>query len=169
MYLHRRPDLLGAMAASGQVLVPTLSGYYWMAGFGEVIDPADAVPSPDMPPVLAELAVRNLEEGTASMRAASEAGVKVALGSDMSLAVGLEFRRMVFGGLTAEQVLTAATQTAAQALGLDEELGTIAEGKVADLVVVDGDPLAEPALLTDPARIWLVLQLGAPVASGHAP
>ena len=39
MYLHQRPDLLEAMAAAGQVLVPTLSGYYWMAGLGEVIDP----------------------------------------------------------------------------------------------------------------------------------
>ena len=28
------------MAAAGQVLVPTLSGYYWMAGLGEVVDPA---------------------------------------------------------------------------------------------------------------------------------
>lgn len=84
MYLHRRPDLLAAMAASGQVLVPTLSGYYWMAGLGEVIDPADAEPRPDMPPVLAELAVRNLTEGAATMRAASQAGVKIALGSDMS-------------------------------------------------------------------------------------
>ena len=40
MYLHRRPDLLAAMAAAGQVLVPTLSGYYWMAGLGESVDPA---------------------------------------------------------------------------------------------------------------------------------
>jgi imidazolonepropionase-like amidohydrolase len=169
MYLHRRPDLLAAMAAAGQVLVPTLSGYYWMAGFGEVIDPADAVPSPDMPPVLAELAVRNLDEGATTMRAAAGAGVKIALGSDMSLAAGLEFRRMVFHGLTADQVLVAATQTAASALGLGEELGTIAEGKLADLLVVDGDPLADPGLLTDPTRIWLVLQLGTPVASMHAP
>jgi imidazolonepropionase-like amidohydrolase len=35
---------------------------------------------------------------------------------------------------------------------------------IADLVIVDGDPLAEPTLLSDPARIWLVLQLGVPVA-----
>jgi imidazolonepropionase-like amidohydrolase len=160
MYLHRRPDLLAAMAAAGQVLVPTLSGYYWMAGFGEVVDPADAVPNPDMPPVLAELAVRNLEEGAATMRAASQAGVKVALGSDMSLAASLEFRRMVFHGLDPAQVLVAATQTAASALGLGEELGTVAEGKLADLIVIDGDPLADPALLDDP---WLVIQLGAPV------
>lgn len=163
MYLHRRPDLLAAMAASGQVLVPTLSGYYWMAGFGQVIDPADAEPHPDMPPVLAELAVRNLEEGAATMRAAIAAGVKVALGSDMSLEAGLEFRRMVFHGLTPDQALVAATRTAAEALGLGGELGSIAEGKLADLLVVDGDPLADPELLTDPSRIWLVLQLGTPV------
>jgi imidazolonepropionase-like amidohydrolase len=168
MYLHRRPDLLAAMAANGQVLVPTLSGYYWMAGLGEVIDPATVFldgggPQPDLPPVLAKLAVRNLEEGAASMRAAVAAGVKVALGSDMSLAAGLEFRRMVFHGLAPDQALVAATQTAAAALGLGSELGTIAEGKLADLLVIDGDPLADPALLTDPLRIWLVLQLGTPV------
>ena len=39
MYLHERPDLLERMAANGQVLVPTLSGYYWMAGMGKVVDP----------------------------------------------------------------------------------------------------------------------------------
>ena len=163
MYLHRRPDLLTAMVAGGQVLVPTLSGYYWMAGFGEVIDPAEAEPNPDMPPVLAELAVRNLNEGATTMRMAAAAGVKVALGSDMSLATGLEFRRMVFHGLTAEQTLVAATRTAAEALGLGAELGTVTEGKLADLTVIDGDPLADPALLTDPARFWLVLQRGTPV------
>jgi imidazolonepropionase-like amidohydrolase len=163
MYLHRRPDLLTAMAEAGQVLVPTLSGYYWMAGLGEVIDPADAEPNPDMPPVLAELAVRNLEEGAATMRAASKAGVKIALGSDMSLATGLEVQRMIHHGLTPADVLVAATAAAAEALGLADYTGTIAEGKLADLLVVDGDPLTTPALLTDPAAIHLVLQLGTPV------
>jgi imidazolonepropionase-like amidohydrolase len=43
----------------------------------------------------------------------------------------------------------------------------VAEGKLADLIIVDGDPLTEPQLLCDPGRIWLVLQLGPPVA-GHA-
>jgi imidazolonepropionase-like amidohydrolase len=164
MYLHRRPDLLEAMAAAGQVLVPTLSGYYWMAGFGEVIDPAVAQAEPEMPPVLAELAERNLREGAASMRAARDAGVKIALGSDMSLATGLEIQRMVQHGLTPAQALVAATSTAAQALDLDEHIGTVTEGKLADLIVLDGDPLTEPGLLADPARIWLVLQQGVPVA-----
>ena len=165
MYLHSRPDLLDAMAAAGQVLVPTLSGYYWMSGLGsEVIDPAHADAEPDMPPVLVELAERNLREGAASMRAARDAGVKIALGSDTSLAVGLEFQRMVYHGLTPAQALVAATKTAAEALGLDEHIGTVEQGKLADLIIVDGDPLAEPRLLSDPARIWLVLQLGVPVA-----
>jgi len=164
MYLHRRPDLLEAMAAAEQVLVPTLSGYYWMAGFGEVIDPAVAQAEPEMPPVLAELAERNLREGAASMRAARDAGVKIALGSDMSLATGLELQRMVQHGLTPAQALVAATSTAAQALDLAEHIGTVAEGKLADLIILDGDPLTEPGLLADPARIWLVLQQGVPVA-----
>jgi len=164
MYLHRRPDLLAAMAAAGQVLVPTLSGYYQMAGLGDVIDPAGAPSDPDMTSPLVDLALHNIDEGTASMLAASKAGVKIAVGSDESHATGLEIQRMIHHGLTAAETLTAATKTAAQALGLDEHVGTIEEGKLADLLIVDGDPLQEPHLLAEPSRIWLVLQLGVPVA-----
>ena len=164
MYLHQRPDLLETMAAAGQVLVPTLSGYYWMAGLGDAVDPAGAEPRPEMPPMLIDLAHRNLDEGAASMRAARQAGVKIALGSDMSLETGLEIERMVHHGLTAAEALTAATGTAAEALGLDQHIGTVETGKLADLVIVDGDPVREPRLLADPGRIWLVLQLGAPAA-----
>ncbi len=164
MYLHRRPGLLAAMAAGGQVLVPTLSGYYEMAGLGEVIDESGAPSAPEMSPVLVELAHRNLAEGAASMRAARDAGVKIALGSDVSLGTGLEIQRMVKHGLTASEALVAATKTAAEALGLADHLGTVAEGKLADLLIVDGDPLQDPRLLGDTGSIWLVLQLGAPVA-----
>jgi imidazolonepropionase-like amidohydrolase len=170
MYLHQRPDLLAAMASSGQVLVPTLSGYYWMAGLGEAVDPAAAHRVPEMPPALVALADHNIEHGAASMRAARDAGVKIALGSDMPLSVALEVQRMIHHGLTAAEALTAATQTAAQALDLGQQVGTIEEGKLADLLIVDGDPLTEPGLLADPSRIWLVLQLGVPVAGralGH--
>jgi imidazolonepropionase-like amidohydrolase len=166
MYLHRRPDLLAAMAASGQVLVPTLSGYYWMAGKAGA-DDADgeaAEPGKQMTPMLAELARRNIDEGAASMRAARDGGVKIALGSDVRLGTGLEIRRMIRHGLTAREALMAATSTAAQALGLAEHVGTVEEGKLADLLIVDGDPLEEPDLLTSTSRIWLVLQLGVPVA-----
>jgi imidazolonepropionase-like amidohydrolase len=117
-----------------------------------------------MPPVLAELAQHNLTQGAASMRAAQQAGVKIALGSDMSLATGLEIQRMVHHGLTPGQALVAATKAAAEALDLGEHIGTVTQGKLADLAIVEGDPLTEPHLLSDPARIWLVLQRGVPVA-----
>jgi imidazolonepropionase-like amidohydrolase len=167
IFLHRRPDLLDEMAANGQVLVPTLSGYYWMAGLGDVVDPAKAERVTEMPPELVDLADENLENGAASMRAARDAGVRIALGSDMPVSVALEVQRMIFNGLTPTETLAGATSIAAQALGLDEHVGTVTEGKLADLLIVDGDPVAEPGLLADSARIWLVLQLGVPV-SGQA-
>lgn len=58
----------------------------------------------------------------------------------------------------------AVTRTAAEALDLGGCIGTVEEGKLADLLIVDGDPLTEPELLGDGNRIWLVLQLGVPVA-----
>jgi imidazolonepropionase-like amidohydrolase len=127
-------------------------------------DGEESEPAARMTPMLAGLAHRNIEDGAASMRAARDRGVKIALGSDVSLGTGREFRRMIRHGLTPAQALMAATSTAAQALGLAEQIGTVAEGKLADLLILDGDPLTEPGLVTDPSRIWLVLQLGVPVA-----
>jgi len=164
MYLHQRPDMLEAMAAAGTVLVPTLSGYYEMAGLGDVIDPAKAEPHPAMPPMLASLALHNLDQGAATLRAASRAGVAIAAGGDVVHGTGLEICRMIHHGLTAAEALVAATGTAARAIGLHEQLGTLEPGRLADLLITDGDPLREPELLINPARIWLVLQLGTPVA-----
>ena len=101
--------------------------------------------------MLSGLARHNLEQGAASMRAARQAGVPIALGSDVSLATGLEIQRMVHHGLTPGEALVAATRTAAEALGLGEHIGTVTEGKLADLIVVDGDPLTEPRCSPTPA------------------
>jgi imidazolonepropionase-like amidohydrolase len=155
------------MATRGQVLVPTLSGYYWMAGLGEAVDPAQATANPDMLPGLVALAHHNLDEGTRSMRAAREAGVKIALGSDRDGLRGndtaLELVRMVHHGLSPSEALRSATGVAAEAIGLQEHIGTVQPGRLADLAVIDGDVLRQPELLLDPDRIWLVLQLGAAV------
>jgi imidazolonepropionase-like amidohydrolase len=165
MYLNQRPDLLEAMASGGQVLVPTLSGYYWMGGLGDVIDPAAATVDAHMLASIVDLAHYNLEQGTLSMRAARAAGVRIALGSDREGVSGddtaLELARMIHHGLSSTEALRSATAIAAEAIGLADHIGTVEAGRLADLVVVDGDVVADPGLLMDPARIWLVLQLGA--------
>ena len=163
MYLHRRPELLERMAATGQVLVPTLSCFYGVAGHD---DPPASPPAETWSPLLVELAEFNLEQADLTLRAARAAGVPIAMGFDWS-PLGenaIELVRMVRHGLTAAEALTAATATSAAALGLGDHVGTVAPDRLADLLVVDGDPLADPAVLLDPARIWLVLQLGEPVA-----
>ena len=71
---------------------------------------------------------------------------------------------MVEHGLSPLASLRAATIDAARLLGLDGEIGTLEAGKAADVVLVDGDPIAEPALWRDPARIVTVIQGGRVVA-----
>ena len=75
-----------------------------------------------------------------------------------------ELSLMVEHGLSPLGALHAATLEAARLLGLEDEIGTIEVGKIADLVVIDGDPLAEPALWRDPARVTMVVQTGQVVA-----
>jgi Amidohydrolase family len=76
----------------------------------------------------------------------------------------LELVRLCRAGLTPMEGLRAGTAISAAACGLADHLGSIEPGKAADLLVVDGDPLAEPELLLDEERIWLVIQAGRPVA-----
>jgi imidazolonepropionase-like amidohydrolase len=162
MYLNQRPDLLERMAANDQVLVPTLSFLLHVAGQAPA---EDFAPSTWTKP-LVELGEHNVEQSRLTLVAARDAGVRLAMGHDTApLHAGAnELLRMIEAGLTAYEGLVAATSGSAYALGLAEHVGTVEPGKLADLLVVDGDPLAEPALLADPARIWLVLQLGEPVA-----
>lgn len=167
MYLSRRPDLLARMAESGQVLVPTLSFLLFVAG----MDPRTAetgdcrlAPSP-WTPSLVELGRHNVEEAARTLVAARDAGVMLAMGYDSAPlhSAANELLRMVERGLSTAEALVAATAGGARALGLEEHLGTVEPGKLADLVLVDGDPLAEPGLLCDRERISLVLQQGTPV------
>jgi imidazolonepropionase-like amidohydrolase len=59
---------------------------------------AEDVPAAQMTPMLADLARRNIEEGAATLRAARRAGVKIALGSDVSLGTGAEIQLMIRHG-----------------------------------------------------------------------
>ena len=168
IYLAQRPDLLDAMAAAGQTLVPTLSCFYGVAGLSDQI-------GTDRPPVpghrrwtqpLVELAHYNLAEADKTLRAAHAAGVPIALGHDWQPFAdsGIELLRMIHHGLTPHEALLAATAIAAHALGLQQHIGTVEPGKIADLIVLDGDPLQDAGLFRERERIWLVFRLGQPVA-----
>ena len=156
MYLNQRPDLLERMAASGQVLVPTLS---FLIGLAEER-------STTWTPLLVELGKHNVEQAQRTLVAARDAGVRIAMGFDSSplRTATNELLALIDFGLTAREALAAATSGSAYALGLDDQIGTLEPGKLADLLVVDGDPLSEPGLLCERERIWLVLRLGTPVA-----
>ena len=75
-----------------------------------------------------------------------------------------ELSLMVEHGMSPLGALGAATVEAARLLGLEADLGTIEPGRIADLAVVDGDPLTEPELWADPARVVAVVQGGTVVA-----
>ncbi|HZR51818.1 MAG TPA: amidohydrolase family protein [Streptosporangiaceae bacterium] len=102
-----------------------------------------------------------------SVRAAAAAGVKIAMGTDAPVYPHgknlRELELLVRAGLTPAQALHAATLSAARLMGLDGELGTLEPGKVADLVIADGDALGIQDL---GGRIRAVYQNGV-LVSGH--
>ena len=79
-----------------------------------------------------------------------------------------ELIRMVDGGLAPMEGIVAATSGSAAALGL-QGVGVVEPGAAADLLVLDGDPLSEPAILLDASRIRLVFQGGAAVLGAAPP
>lgn len=89
---------------------------------------------------------------------AYRAGVKIAVGTDAGFMLphgvmsAVEIELLVRGGLTPLEAITAATHTGAELLGLDGA-GTLQAGKLADLVLVCGDPSADITLLQDPSRL----------------
>jgi len=86
-----------------------------------------------------------------NFRRAVRAGVKIAFGTDAGVYPhGLNARQfavMVRYGLTPMQAIQSATTSAADLLGWSDRVGSVTPGKYADLVAVDGDPLADIALL----------------------
>jgi imidazolonepropionase-like amidohydrolase len=102
-----------------------------------------------------------------SIRMAREAGVLVAAGTDAGTPFNLhgenlgEIKLLVdYGGFSPMGAIEAGTCIAARVLGLEKELGTVEEGKVADLVLVEGNPLDNIDVLLNQESICLVMQGG---------
>jgi imidazolonepropionase-like amidohydrolase len=154
-----------AMARHGVVLVPT-----FCAAAG-VVRQAKAGA---LPPAIAAQALAIEPAHAGAFRAAVEAGVKIACGTDTGVpgtAFGenaQELAHLVVHGLTPEQALLAATRDAAAVLGWGDRLGTLQPDRLADFLLLDGDPLADVSCLADRARLQLVVK-GGQVAADRRP
>jgi imidazolonepropionase-like amidohydrolase len=106
---------------------------------------------------------------TESVRHAHAAGVPIAMGTDAGATIfphgesAHELAAYVRLGMSPMEALLTATRNAAELLGLGDRLGTLEAGKLADLIVVDGDPLSDIAVLTRPGAVRLALIGGVPV------
>ena len=91
-----------------------------------------------------------------------DAGVPIVAGTDShgGFALIRELELYVKAGIPAPEVLQMATFGAARAAGSGDELGSIAPGKLADLILVDGDPSADPGALRN---LRLVVKDGVPI------
>lgn len=94
-----------------------------------------------------------------------EAGVKIAMGTDMGFEPDMgsnadELALYVELGMTPMEAILTATKSAAEALHLDAELGTLEAGKLADLILVDGDPTQDIKCLGPRDNIKMVYKEG---------
>jgi imidazolonepropionase-like amidohydrolase len=145
---ERGLDLAGDQ---GTFLVPTLSTF-------------DGISKDTMSPSHYQKKVRWSGMTKENIARAIQARVRIALGTDA--AVGphgrnlRELAHLVELGMTPMDAIVAGTRTSAQLLGVQDRLGTIETGKLADIVICDGDPLADIGILGDPANICLVIRHG---------
>ena len=143
-------ETIAEMAKRGTVWVPTIdhNRYY--------VDAKDEFGfEPDTIPPLQDYILKNLE----SARRAIKTGVKLAMGSDAVYTMfGQNTRELgwfVRAGMTSAQALAAATTVPAALLGQEKALGALAPGSYADIVAVEGDPLADVNVLIDKVR-WVM-------------
>jgi imidazolonepropionase-like amidohydrolase len=142
------------MVKRGTFYVPTIDHNRYYIDNGDKIGYA-----PGYKEKLQAFIPRNLE----TARKAFKAGVKFAMGSDAIYTMfGQNTRELgwfVKAGMTPEQALRTATTNAAELLGKEKELGAVAPGYFADLVAVEGDPLADINVVATKVR-W-VMKAGA--------
>jgi imidazolonepropionase-like amidohydrolase len=131
-------ETIAEMARRGTVWVPTIDhNRYYVDARDDYGFAAEAIPA------LQEYLAKNLE----ATRRAVQAGVRLGMGSDaVFTGFGQNTRELTWfvkAGMTPEQALRTATTVAADLLGRGDSLGRIGPGCTADIVAIEGDPLAD--------------------------
>lgn len=144
-------EAIGLMLQQGTWLVPTLVA---PQGVIEAME-AGAALADDVKAKIAEVSEVHIE----SFRRAVDAGVRIAMGTDapvMAFGRNLEeLSRMIeFSSMTPGEALRAATASAAQLLGVANELGSVEKGKRADLVVISGNAMDLVRLEDRIEQVW---------------
>jgi imidazolonepropionase-like amidohydrolase len=129
-----KPETLAMMHDKGVYLVPTLLAGDWLS-----------TKMSNYPPVIQQKAKAAIAARSDMFRNALKAGVKIAFGTDSAVMPhginAREFALMTGLGMSPAAALRSATSVAAVLLGVDDRLGTLAAGKLADVVAVPGNPL----------------------------
>jgi imidazolonepropionase-like amidohydrolase len=150
-------EAIELMLKHGTWLVPTASAVGLVVRHGIAAG---------IPPSVVRKARSALEIQRDTCRKAWKAGVKLAMGTDAGTPYNRhgenlqELATLTEIGLSPMEAIVASTARSAALLGLADRLGSVEVGKEADLVGVDGDPLADITLLGAPAAISLVLKGG---------
>ena len=142
-------EIIQLMKERGTYWVPTNMAGEWVAKqsqvpgyFPEIVRPKAAAIGPQIKATFAK---------------AYKAGVKIAFGTDSGVSPhgenAHEFELMVEGGMPPMKAIQAATLEASKLLRVDDRLGTLEAGKLADLVAVKGDPLSDISLMTKVAFV----------------
>ena len=162
---------------SGTWVVPTWNGggiYFWTLEFPERLD--NPMLREFLPPDLYEDVRQSLDHfqrlgyfrGAKGRPAAYQkklmqlynAGAKIALGTDSGTPMNFHYEAMwqqmklwVSYGMDPMHVISAATRHGAEMLEMADEFGTVEPGKLADIIIVDGNPLMDMMALRDPVRV----------------
>ena len=152
-------DLIPLIKEHGTWLVPTMLAGDWVGAKADQFPPLVAIKARTIGPLLAS-----------NFQRAYKAGVKIAFGTDSGVSPhgmnAREFKLMVDAGMPANIAIQSATRNGAQVLGMSTDIGSLALGHYADIVVVDGDPLADVTLLQRPAMTYKGGVAYAPLAAG---
>ncbi len=138
-------------------LVPTLSAPYHILKAGV---------KKGVPPYVVEKSKSVLKSHWESVKKAHRAKIPIAMGTDAGTPFNChgenlkEMELLVKVGFHPMEAIVAATKTASEVLGLEDRIGTLRPGKLADLVVLDGDPLQDITLFQQREKMLVIMKEG---------